>query len=53
VRDDRRLGPKGDVAACVITVPVSIQNEVQFLVSNSLESGANLVREWRKLIVNN
>jgi len=50
--DDRRLRAKGDVAACVIAVPVSIQNEVQFLIRNSLQCGANLVREWRKLIVN-
>ena len=53
MRDDRRFRSKSNVAAGVISVPVSVQNEVQFLIGNTFERGPDLVGEWRKLIVNN
>ena len=53
MRNDRRFWSKDNVAAGVIAVPMSIQDELQFLVGNSSERGADLVGQWRKLIVNN
>ena len=44
-------GPKADVAACVIAVPVSVQNEAQLFVGNAFECCPDLVGERRKLIV--
>ncbi len=46
------LRAKNSVAAGVIAVPVSVQNEAQLFVSKSFECRPDLVGEWRILIVN-
>jgi len=51
VSDDRRFGSKCDVAARVISVPVRVENEAQFLVGYAFEGGPDLVSQRRKLIV--
>jgi hypothetical protein len=52
LRYNRRFGPKRSVAAGVVAVPVRIQNEFQFALTESFQRCLDLVGQWRKLIIN-
>jgi hypothetical protein len=49
--DDKRFHAKFGVAACMVAVPVRVENELGFFRTESLERGFDLRRERRKLRV--
>ena len=49
--NDRRFRTKLSVAASVVAMPVRVQDEAQLSLVEPFECSADLVSQWRKLIV--